>query len=188
MITFPLIRQCVLGAATLFSLIGLAISASVTLNALVIGAGVLSMLTLPVMLVIDIARRGFFTSMIVVELSWLGLLCILWVAAAGESLSAYNLIFSLACSYEESVLNGICQEAQASIAFSFLNFIILLLYTGALFVMAMIAASRGQSDIWLSSVKESFGPPAAPTQHSMTQHNTSEPQKPKTEHPTEVPV
>ncbi|KAI9570204.1 hypothetical protein HD554DRAFT_2170379 [Boletus coccyginus] len=199
MALFPLIRQGVLGATALFSLIELAISANLTsqteqfyavtatFTALGIAVGVISVLTLPVMLIVDIIRRGAFTSMIVVELGWLGVLWILWVATAGESISEFNYVFPLGCIYNDSTVNGMCQEVQAITAFSFLNFIILLLYTGVLSVMAVVAAARGQG-VWLSSVKESFGASAGPTQHSMTQYSTAEPQKLQIAHPVGVPV
>ena len=48
--------------------------------------------------------------------------------------------------------------------------------------MAVIAASRGQS-VWLSSVKESFGPLAGQVEHPMTQFNASAAAQPKVAHP-----
>lgn len=46
------------------------------------------------------------------------------------------------------------------------------MYASVVFVMAVIAATRGQS-VWLSSVKESFGPFATPVERPMTQYNSS---------------
>ncbi|KAH0837969.1 hypothetical protein J3R83DRAFT_6206 [Lanmaoa asiatica] len=195
-ITF--IRQGVLGVTTLFSLIVLAISANLisqtqqyfsitaTFCALGIAVAVISLVTLPVMLVVDIIRRGAFTSMVVVELAWLSTLWILWVATAGETVSGNNLSFPFGCDYVNTLYNGMCQQTQAIEAFSFLNFIILLFYTGFLSVLAVIAASRGQS-VWLSSVRESFDSPAGPVQHPMTQYDASVPPQPQV-HPTGTPV
>lgn len=50
----------------------------------------------------------------------------------------------------------------------------MLLYTLGLFVMTMIAGSRGAS-VWLSSVKESFGSSGGAMEHPMTQYTTPAP-------------
>jgi len=176
-----LIRQGVLGLTTVFSIIELAVSANLISQFLYIGVtndpasalglavAVISAVTLPVMLVADIIRRGAFTSMIVVEITWLFILCILWVASAGTTTSRFNLYFPVGCISIYSIDIEICHEVQAIAAFAFLNFIIFLVYASALCVMAVIAATRGQS-VWLSSVRESLSPLASPVQYPMTQH------------------
>ncbi|KAG6380821.1 hypothetical protein JVT61DRAFT_5206 [Boletus reticuloceps] len=180
---FSLVRIAVLGVTTLFSIIVLAISAhlisqtqqyfgvTVTFSSLAVAVAVISLLTLPVMLVVDFIRSGAFTSMIVVELAWLYTLCILWVATAGQTVTGFGFDVSSSCDFLNPILNGACQSAQAIEAFSFLNFIILFLYASVLSVMAVVAATRGQS-VWLSSVKESFGSLAVPAHFPMTQNNT----------------
>ncbi|KAF8559976.1 hypothetical protein OG21DRAFT_1429300, partial [Imleria badia] len=172
----------VAGVTTLFSIIVLGVTANLialiqqyynetaTFSILAITVAALSLVTLSVMLVVDFLRHGAFMSMIVVELGWLFILCVLWVATAGETVSRFNISFPEGCDFRNTLLNGACQQVQVVQAFSFLNFIILLLYTIVLCVMAGIAASRGQ-DVWLSSVKESFGSSAGPAQHPMTQYN-----------------
>ena len=49
--------------------------------------------------------------------------------------------------------------------------------------MAVIAASHGQN-VWLSSVKESFGSSAGPAEHPMTQYSASAPPQRQVAHPT----
>ncbi|KAF8140650.1 hypothetical protein EV363DRAFT_1207402 [Boletus edulis] len=180
---FSFIRIAVLGVTTLFSIIVLAISAhlisqtqqyfgaTATFSSLALAVAVISLVTLPVMLVVDFIRSGAFTSMIVVELAWLYTLCILWVAAAGETVTEYNLFFPFGCDFLDTIVNGMCQSTQVIEAFSFLNFIIMLLYASVLSVMAVVAATRGQG-VWLSSVKESLGSRAVPAHFPMTQNNT----------------
>ncbi|KAG8219450.1 hypothetical protein J3R82DRAFT_377 [Butyriboletus roseoflavus] len=198
MAVIPLIRQGVLGVTILFSVVELAVSASLISQSVqyygitdvfcVLGVAVaaISLMTLPVMLVVDILRRGAFTSMIAVELGWLSILWILWVAVAGETAYQVGAITSLGCTYVNTIVNGMCQEVQAIEAFAFLNFIIILLYTGFLFVMTMVAASRGQS-VWLSSVKDSFGSPTGSVEHPMIQYNASAAPQPQV-YPTGTPA
>ncbi|KAF9225383.1 hypothetical protein BS17DRAFT_794966 [Gyrodon lividus] len=186
------VRIAVLALSTIFSIVVLGLAAHLiwlTIQydnyylifcALGIAAAVLSLVTLPVMLVTDFVRRGAFTSMIVVELVWLFILWVLWVATAGEAVSASNYYFTYGCIYtEDPLVNQACHEFQAVEAFAFLNFIILLLYTVFLLISALVATSRGNG-IWLSSVKEStFFPSSNPPvqQHPMGQYdNTLAPQ------------
>ncbi|KAF9245725.1 hypothetical protein BU15DRAFT_70796 [Melanogaster broomeanus] len=162
-----IIRIAVLASSTLFSIVVLGLAAHILsltqqylgsyfyFSALGIAAGVLSMVTLPLMVVLDFYRRGAFTSMIVVELVWLFILWVLWVATAAEAAVAVNFFFPFGCIYPEyPVTNQACHEMQATEAFSFLIFIILLVYTILLLISALVAASRGNG-VWLSSVKES---------------------------------
>ncbi|KAI6136266.1 hypothetical protein F5141DRAFT_19208 [Pisolithus sp. B1] len=125
-------------------------------------------------LIIDVIRRGAFTSMVVVELVWLFVLWVLWVATAGEAVSAGNYYFPSGCVYDKyPTVNEACREIQAVEAFSFLAFFVLLGYTSVLLVFTCIAAARGNS-LWLRSVKEStFLAPsstAPPPQQPMDQY------------------
>jgi len=161
-----IIRVAILASSTLFSLIVLGLAAhllSLTtvylgwyfyFSALGIATSVLSLVTLPLMLLLDFNRRGAFTSMIVVELVWLSILWVLWVATAAETVAAVNVSFPLGCIYTNSIYNQYCYEMQAVEAFSFLIFILFLAYTVFLLIAALVAASGGKG-VWLSSVKES---------------------------------
>lgn len=142
--------------------------------ALGIATAGLTISTVPVMLIIDVIRRGAFTSMVVVELVWLFVLWVLWVATAGEAVSAGNYYFPSGCVYDKyPTVNEACREIQAVEAFSFLAFFVLLGYTSVLLVFTCIAAARGNS-LWLRSVKEStFLAPsstAPPPQQPMDQY------------------
>ncbi|KAF8841942.1 hypothetical protein BDN67DRAFT_471233 [Paxillus ammoniavirescens] len=180
------IRIAVLASSTLFSIIVLGLAAHLLwltlfwfnlyfiFCALGVAAAGLSLLTLPVMLVTDFLRRGAFTSMVVVELVWLSILWVLWVATAAEAVNASTYYFPYGCIDEgdPTVLQA-CHEIQAVEAFSFLIFIILMLYTVLLLISALVAASRGDR-VWLSTVKDSTffrssNPPAQ--QHPMGQYS-----------------
>jgi len=143
----------------------------------------LTILTIPIMLIVDVMRRGAFTSMIVVELVWLFILWVLWVATGGEAAYTFNFYFPDGCIYANiyPTINAYCNEVQAVEAFAFLNFLIFLIYTVLLLVFSIIASSRGQN-VWMSSVKEStfFAPSSglAQPQVPLTQYSGS----PVTEH------
>ncbi|KAI6047989.1 hypothetical protein EDC04DRAFT_42145 [Pisolithus marmoratus] len=182
---FYVARVVALAVSVVFSVIVLGLSAhliSLTekyyafyfiFGALGIATAVLTIFTVPVMLIIDVVRRGAFTSMVIVELIWLFVLWVLWVATAGEAVSAAELYFSAGCVYENSLVNQACHEIQAVEAFSFLVFFILLGYTIVLLVFTCIAAARGNS-LWLKSVRESNflapSPTAPPPPQPMGQY------------------
>lgn len=165
MALFSVIRIGIFSLSIVFSLIVLGLNAyyiSLTqplyfiFSALGVATALLTILTVPVMLIVDSIRRGAFTSMIVVELVWLFILWVLWVATAGEAAATFNYYFPRGCIYAsvDPTANAYCMELQAIQAFAFLNFFIFLGYTGTLLVFAIIAGSRGNS-VWTSSVKES---------------------------------
>ncbi|KIL01012.1 hypothetical protein PAXRUDRAFT_821019 [Paxillus rubicundulus Ve08.2h10] len=180
------IRIVVLALSTVFSVVVLGLAAHLLwltsywfaiyfiFCALGVAAAGLSLLTLPVMLVTDFIRRGAFTSMVVVELVWLFILWILWVATAAEAVNTSTYYFPYGCiDGGDPIVLQACHEVQAIEAFSFLVFIILLVYTVLLLISALVAASRGDR-VWLSSVREttffrSSNPPAQ--QHPMGQYN-----------------
>ncbi|OAX42674.1 hypothetical protein K503DRAFT_682873, partial [Rhizopogon vinicolor AM-OR11-026] len=125
----------------------------------------LTIITVPIMLIVDFVRRGAFTSMVVVELVWLFILWVLWVATAAEAIATSNFYFPAGCIYANSA-NAYCTELQAVEAFAFLNFIMFFVYTKVLLVFSIIASSRGKN-VWTSSVKEStsFAPNSGPAQY-----------------------
>ncbi|KAF9468767.1 hypothetical protein BDZ94DRAFT_1317362 [Collybia nuda] len=173
----PTLRLAALGTVVVFSIIVLGLSSHVTaltttyygvyftFAALSIATAVLSILSLPAMIIIDRLRKGAFTSMILVELAWLGFLWILWLASAGTATQATVLSFALGCNYRNSDLNTACREFSAIQAFSFLNWLILLGYTLTLFAFSLVAANRGNA-VWTSAVNSAdFNAPVTP------QHN-----------------
>ncbi|KAG1774042.1 hypothetical protein EV702DRAFT_1128016 [Suillus placidus] len=176
---FSVFRITLFSLTVAFSLIGLGLNAyfiSLTepyfyfiFSALGVATAVLTILTIPIMLVIDFIRRGAFTSMIVFELSWLFTLAILWVATAGEAVYTFNYYYPRGCVYaNEPTINAYCMELQAVEAFAFLNFFIFLGYTCVLLVFSIIGSSRGNS-VWTYSVKDAtfFGQKSWPVQQQV---------------------
>ncbi|KAH9852925.1 hypothetical protein C2E23DRAFT_824148 [Lenzites betulinus] len=118
-----------------------------------IAVGAITLLTVPVMLVVDLLRTGAFTSVVLVELVWFSILWVLWVATGGLIADQTGEAFQT-CDFPESpLLSQACNETRAIEAFAFLAFIALLAYTITLFVVAIVSHSRGVS-IWMSSVKQ----------------------------------
>ncbi|KAG2138660.1 uncharacterized protein EDB93DRAFT_1299074 [Suillus bovinus] len=178
---FSVARITLFSLAIAFSLIALGLDAyfvSLTVphnfyfvfSALGVATAVLTILTIPIMLILDFIRRGAVTSMIIFELSWLFILAILWVATAGEAVSTFNYYYPQGCDYRSgtwisdtisnhaqslpgSDVETYCMELQAVEAFAFLNFFIFLGYTAVLLVFSIIGSSRGNG-VWMYSVKE----------------------------------
>jgi len=127
--------------------------------ALAVATALLTILTVPAMLAIDRLRRGAFTSLIVAELSWLGFLWIMWLATGAYAANEFGLAGSdCSISFLPSWFTTGCEETQAIIAFSFLNWIALTGYLVSLLVVSTIAATRN-APVWFSSVKEAnFSP------------------------------
>jgi len=162
----PLARQVAFGIVTTFSVIVLGLSSHLThltnlyldgyfvFAALAIATAVMSVISLLTMMVVDYMRKGAVTSMIAVELSWLGFLWILWLATGASA--ADTPFASTGCDYfgsRYSELTTACHEYSAIQAFAFLNWIILMGYTTALLVLSIMAAQKGHS-VWVSSVRE----------------------------------
>ncbi|KAG1793865.1 uncharacterized protein HD556DRAFT_1308338 [Suillus plorans] len=162
---FSVARITLFSTAIAFSLIALGLNAYFisltvpddfyfTFSALGLATAMLTLFTIPVMLIVDFIRRGAFTSMVVFELSWLFLLAILWVATAGEAVSTFNFYYPQGCIYTDgSDAETYCLELQAVEAFAFLNFFIFLGYTGVLLAFSIIGSTRGNG-VWTYSVKE----------------------------------
>ncbi|KAI0369275.1 hypothetical protein BV20DRAFT_968135 [Pilatotrama ljubarskyi] len=132
-----------------------------------IAVGAISMLSVPVMLVIDFLRTGAFTSMVLVELVWLSILWVLWIATAALTADQTGTAFAT-CDFVYPILNQVCNETRAIEAFAFLAWIVLLAYTITLLVIALINANRG-APMWKSSIKQqhpSVLPPSAPSASS----------------------
>ncbi|KAJ3486638.1 hypothetical protein NLI96_g4107 [Meripilus lineatus] len=173
----PMARLGVLGAVSFFALITLATSAayiSTTLSANLRVDGIrawpqtsadpfaafdlvvalFTLLTLPAMIAIDFFRKGAFTSMIMVEAGWLSFLWVMWLAAAGFTVSSISNLLSL-CSVNPGVSNlqGACRNTQAAAAFGFLSWLTLMAYSGGILVLAFLSQQRGVQ-VWRSSVRD----------------------------------
>ncbi|KAK0206067.1 hypothetical protein DFS33DRAFT_1312058 [Desarmillaria ectypa] len=158
-----ILRLTALVVTLVFSVIILGLSAHITyltttfygayftFAAMSIATATLTILTLPVMIAIDVTRKGAFTSMVVVELSWLGFLCVLWLTSAALTSDANANTFVSGCGYFNVGLDQACKEFNAIEAFDFLNWLILIGYTITLIVFAIIAVNRGNRGVWTSS-------------------------------------
>ncbi|KAJ6493435.1 hypothetical protein C8R45DRAFT_989767 [Mycena sanguinolenta] len=172
---FALIRLVVLSTVLLFALIALGVAAAFTSTstsligvtypfaALGIATAVFTMVTVPPMIGLEILRPGSPTSMIIVEILWLGFLSIMWLATGADTASNTIGCGSNAEKQESAfdtesgvptseTADGICSELEALEAFAFLNWIILMGYIGMLLVMSVMAATRKHTNVWTSSV------------------------------------
>jgi hypothetical protein len=143
--------------------------------ALALAVAVITIVIVVPMFVIDFLRKGAMTSWIMVELGVTGFLWILWVAAAGSAADVGIGKFSctapaipdfsdlpdlsdfglkkrsfISLSFGESL----CQQQQAMMAFEWLAWLALIGYFGTLLVFTLIAANRGNSGVWKSSVRD----------------------------------
>lgn len=111
-----------------------------------LATAVLTLVSLLPMLVIDFIRKGAPTSLVVVELGWLGFLWIMWLATAADTANNVN------CGGVTD--NGICSEAQASEAFAFLAWLLLMAYWVLLLVYAIMAHTKGNNNVWMGSTTD----------------------------------
>ncbi|KAF5328535.1 hypothetical protein D9758_007412 [Tetrapyrgos nigripes] len=178
------LRMGVLGITIIFSIIVLGIAVYLTnmtikvlgqpalVEALAVATAVLTVVFIPGMLVIDkirvsidsnetrrrfiidMIRKGTFSSMVVTELVGLGTMCALWFTTGAESAVTFKANFPAGCGAlsEFPKVLAVCKELQTVEAFGFLNGSILLGYWCLLFVCSIKAAKRGQKDIWFTSV------------------------------------
>ncbi|KAI0651178.1 hypothetical protein C8Q79DRAFT_16869 [Trametes meyenii] len=121
-------------------------------EALSVAVGGLTMITVPIMIVIDFIRTGAVTSLVVVELVWLSILWVLWIAAAALTVNQTGDAFA-SCDFVSSVLSQACNETHALEGFAFLAWIDLMIYTVILVVVALVNGARG-APIWTSSIKQ----------------------------------
>ncbi|KZT20665.1 hypothetical protein NEOLEDRAFT_1182397 [Neolentinus lepideus HHB14362 ss-1] len=161
----PILRLVVFVATLVFAVITLGVAADL-LNltetyfsdylifcVLAVVSASLTIITLPIMIVLDIVRQGAFTSTVVFELSWLFVLWVLWLATAADTTNANSLSFGGSCDYINPYINRGCQEFNVVEAFSYLIWIILMGYTITLLVLAIIGQTRG-NEVWLTSVRD----------------------------------
>ncbi|EKM59430.1 uncharacterized protein PHACADRAFT_249914 [Phanerochaete carnosa HHB-10118-sp] len=130
--------------------------------ALAVATAVLTLVTMPAMLIIDFLRRGAFTSMILVEIVWLGILWVLWLTTGSFAANQLGDVSSCNSAFFPQWAKTGCSETQAIIAFAFLAWIALVAYWTALLTVAAISANKGSPRVWYTSVKEAnFAPSTA---------------------------
>ncbi|KAJ6471731.1 hypothetical protein C8R47DRAFT_1077128 [Mycena vitilis] len=171
------VRLVALSTVVVFSLISLGLAAAFTATsiafldayftyaALAIATAGLTMLTVPAMIGLEKVRPGGPTSMIIVEISWLGFLSILWLSTGAETAQFTAVWFgcgdAIAFGDDDAIDLATCHEVSAIKAFAFLNWLVLMGYTGMLLVLSLMAANRKHSNIWTSSVANApFNTPA----------------------------
>ncbi|KAF8523569.1 hypothetical protein JB92DRAFT_1561407 [Gautieria morchelliformis] len=111
---------------------------------------VLSLVVVIPSLVIDFFRKGAFTSMVVVELTWTSVFSILWLAAAGATTAATA---GLICGVDNIFTNDSeCGIEQGLTGVTWMCCLILLGWNTTLFVYAIMAHSRGNRKVWTSPV------------------------------------
>ncbi|KAF7313476.1 hypothetical protein HMN09_00503500 [Mycena chlorophos] len=168
MAPIPLIRLVALGVVTAFAVIVLGLCASVTSDsekyfngyfefaALGIATAILTMVTLPAMIALEMIQGGrAFSSMIAVELSWLFILWVLWLATAADATNAASIVFIADCGdYLSTITQSACRQVSGIQAFAYLNWLILMAYTIFVLVLTLIATSRKHTGVWTTSVGE----------------------------------
>jgi len=207
----PTLRVVTFATVSLFAAIVLSLSADLIslteplfyykFSAFALATSAITLLTVVPMFVIDILRQGAIFSYIVVEIVWLSVLWVLWLSSGSyaawtdnqieafypaESSCNYHLIF------DNNIVNQGCSEIKSITAFSFLTWIILMVYTSILLFLGIRAQGRG-NNVWTVSVREEaiFYPEAKSggTPAQMQTMPTSVPQAyPPAPPPASVPV
>jgi len=131
-------------------------------SALALATSLLTLFTVVPMYLIDVLRQGAMFSYIVVEIVWLSILWVLWLSSGSYAAWTDGQLINLdplesSCNYgilgdRDGITQG-CQEIKAVMAFSFLTWIILMIYTGVLLFLGIRAQGRG-NDVWMASVRE----------------------------------
>jgi len=88
--------------------------------------------------------------MVAVELVWTGILGIFWLSVAGSN-SALGLFFcDFSFGFDDFSDNAFCGPFRALMAFSWLNWLLLWGWSITLFILAVIAAVRGNKRVWVA--------------------------------------
>jgi len=160
---FQIIRIACLAAALLMSFVPFGIAANFlaegagtvfTFPALTVAVGVITIILIPTMLAIDTLRRGAPTSFVIVELAWVGLLTILWLAVGAHASASVVILGSCDTVGLTSLESSVCHQFQALQAFSWLIWLTLGGYLVLLATLGAIQQSRGNRQIWQTSVAD----------------------------------
>ncbi|KAI0772452.1 hypothetical protein BD413DRAFT_612600 [Trametes elegans] len=119
-----------------------------------ITVGCITAISLFIMLALDFFINTIFTSMIVFELAWSLILCILWISVGATTLSEGKTIFKgHPCSDFQLITNAknICDDIHPIAITAFVDFAVLFLYTGTLLFIAF--TSSGTTPPWTTSLK-----------------------------------
>jgi len=155
-----LVRYPIFGIILFCSIIVLGIDANltslsngdITSAALGVAISVITLITIPAMVVIDILRSSAVTSFVWAELAWVGILGVLWLATAAD----FSSLGITDCGdiYFSAFWESLCRQAQAAEAFSWIAWIALLTYWSMLLASARLDQSKGNGNIWFTAVRE----------------------------------
>jgi len=174
--TLHICRFVVFGVVLLFSLVELGLCANeirITENGVFIDNGfeilmlspfyftfaafglATSVLTIAFMvpiIIVDLLRKGAFTSMIIVELVWTAVLWLLWLASAAESTAVG--IFHV-CNFEDGHLTTLCHQYPAIQGLAYFNWILLFgWWLTLLFLAIMMKRSTPDKTVWRKSIAD----------------------------------
>jgi hypothetical protein len=174
---FSIVRLVAFGVVLAFSLIVLGIAANFvaqssgysgytgygfgsTAPGFSVATPVLTFVILIPVIIIDFLRKGAMTSLAAVELGFTGFLWVLWLACASNSTAALGGASLGDCGYTYlgfslgSAPEAYCHQYQALLAFSWLNWLILVFYWIALLSFAILAQSRGNKNAFMQPTAE----------------------------------
>lgn len=115
-----------------------------TFDDLGVATSVLTLISIVPMLIIEFLRQGAVTSWVIIELAWLGFLCVMWLATAADTANYGSCTNS----------SPACSQFQTVEAFSFLAWLLLGGYWMVLLVCTIVAFSNGQTRIWITAVTD----------------------------------
>ncbi|KAI0069104.1 hypothetical protein BV25DRAFT_94285 [Artomyces pyxidatus] len=163
---FYIARLVTLATSLVFSIIVLGLAAdmiSITeeyldsyyiFSALAVATAVLTFVTVLPMIVIDLFRRGAFSSWVVLEVSWLSILWVLWLSTAAYATWTDGQVFiGSSCSFVDSTVSLVCNEFKAVEAFAYLTWILLMAYSVTLFAFAIKGQTLGNKT-WTNTVRD----------------------------------
>jgi len=195
---FGVMRLVMLIMVSLFSALVLIMAALVTsfttsvlrgyfvYAAFAIAIAGMTLLTVPVLIFLSVCRKGAFPSMIVVELGYFGLLWVLWLAVGGTVGTVPWINYCSSIGYYYSGYESACMETQAMAAFSFLNWLMLMILNVFLLTLAIVQANRGNSGIWTSCVTDvNYSAPSSATTEGKLDYGS--PVTPMAQYPQSVP-
>nr|GAT56656.1 predicted protein [Mycena chlorophos] len=155
--------------------------------AVAIAAGVLTLLTVPLMIILEAVKPNkFFTSAVLFEAIWLTILSIIWLASGGVN-AVWNIGGDLGCDVADAINDGIsyadsdsddidygasgttgigavCSMPQVLMAFSFASWVLLFFYVMSIMICACVSSSRRQA------------PAAQPVRHALCGTSSREPE------------
>ncbi|KAF7314125.1 hypothetical protein HMN09_00571600 [Mycena chlorophos] len=146
--------------------------------AVAIAAGVLTLLTVPLMIILEAVKPNkFFTSAVLFEAIWLTLLSIIWLVSGGVN-AVWNIGGDFSCDVADAIDDGIsyadsdddidyasgtigavCSMPQVLTAFSFASWVLLFFYVMSTMICACVSSSRRQARAWTGSVANLLGEP-----------------------------